>query len=158
MKQRFTNLLKSAQALANKFIDCINAMARFSWPSLEIAGKEIIPAGSVQLFTIPPIQAFANGGFPKMGSLFLANERGPELVGNLGGRTAVANNGQIIAGIAQANYGVIDAIYEMSRLLISALERYGSGDIYLDTDKVGERVNNWQKRNDRRTGPSLVDA
>lgn len=42
---------------------------------------------------------FADGGFPTMGQLFVAREAGPELVGTIGGRNAVANNGQIIAGI-----------------------------------------------------------
>ena len=42
---------------------------------------------------------FADGGFPNMGQLFVAREAGPELVGTIGGRNAVANNGQIIAGI-----------------------------------------------------------
>ena len=42
---------------------------------------------------------FADGGFPTMGQLFVAREAGPELVGTIGGKNAVANNGQIIAGI-----------------------------------------------------------
>lgn len=42
---------------------------------------------------------FADGGFPTVGQLFVAREAGPELVGTIGGRNAVANNGQIIAGI-----------------------------------------------------------
>lgn len=45
---------------------------------------------------------FASGGFPDVGQLFIANEAGPELIGNLGGRTAVANNYQIEEGIARA--------------------------------------------------------
>lgn len=45
---------------------------------------------------------FATGGFPDVGQLFIANEAGPELIGNLGGRTAVANNYQIEEGIARA--------------------------------------------------------
>lgn len=51
------------------------------------------------------IQAFATGGFPEDG-LFFANSN--ELVGSFSnGRTAVANNGQIIEGIKQ---GVIEAM------------------------------------------------
>ena len=42
---------------------------------------------------------YASGGFPAVGQLFVAREAGPELVGTMGGRNAVANNGQIIAGI-----------------------------------------------------------
>ena len=47
---------------------------------------------------------FASGGFPSNGQMFIAREAGPELVGSIGGRTAVANNDQIIEGIRQAAY------------------------------------------------------
>jgi len=58
--------------------------------------------------------AFATGGFPEQGQLFVAREAGPELVGTIGGRTAVASNSQIESGIAigvaAANGAVVDAI------------------------------------------------
>ena len=49
-----------------------------------------------------------------MGQLFLAREAGPELVGTMGGRTAVANNEQIEQGIYRATY---DANSEQNALL-----------------------------------------
>ena len=45
---------------------------------------------------------FARGGFPESGQMFVAREAGPELVGRIGRRTAVANNDQIVQGIASA--------------------------------------------------------
>jgi hypothetical protein len=48
------------------------------------------------------VKQFASGGFPDTGSLFVANEAGPELIGRMGGRTAVANQDQITNGIASA--------------------------------------------------------
>ena len=42
----------------------------------------------------------ASGGFVEAGQMFIAREAGPEMVGTMGGRTAVANNDQIVAGIA----------------------------------------------------------
>lgn len=50
---------------------------------------------------------FASGGFPDEGQLFMAREAGPEMVGTIGSRTAVANNDDIVAGIAS---GVYDAM------------------------------------------------
>jgi len=50
---------------------------------------------------------YASGGFPDEGQLFIANEAGPELVGNIGNRTAVANNDQITEGIAAATYSAL---------------------------------------------------
>ena len=45
---------------------------------------------------------FARGGFPDSGQMFVAREAGPELVGRIGRKTAVANNDQIVQGIASA--------------------------------------------------------
>ena len=50
---------------------------------------------------------FAEGGFPDEGSLFIAREAGPEFVGRMGSRTAVANNDQIVEAIRE---GVFDAM------------------------------------------------
>lgn len=43
-----------------------------------------------------PMKAYANGGFPSQGELFMAREKGPELVGRIGNSTAVMNNDQIL--------------------------------------------------------------
>ena len=45
----------------------------------------------------------ANGGYVSSGDIFVANEAGPELVGTINGRTAVASN-QEITGITEAVY------------------------------------------------------
>lgn len=50
---------------------------------------------------------FATGGFPTSGQMFVAREAGPELVGTIGGHTAVANNDQIVAAVSQ---GVASAV------------------------------------------------
>lgn len=50
---------------------------------------------------------YATGGFPPTGQLFVSRESGPELVGTMGSRTAVANNDQIVSGISQ---GVFEAV------------------------------------------------
>ena len=63
---------------------------------------------------------FAAGGFPEIGQLFIAREAGPELVGQMGHRTAVANNSQIVEGISigvtQANVGVEQRIERLIRV------------------------------------------
>lgn len=45
---------------------------------------------------------YAAGGFPDMGELFVARENGPEMVGRIGNKTAVANNDQITTAIYNA--------------------------------------------------------
>ena len=46
----------------------------------------------------------ALGGYLDTGDIFIANERGAEMIGSIGGNTAVANNNQITEAIAQATY------------------------------------------------------
>lgn len=57
-----------------------------------------------------PIERYASGGMPDGGQVFVAREAGPELVGTLGGHTAVMNNDQIVAsvsaGVARAIAGI----------------------------------------------------
>lgn len=54
------------------------------------------------------MKGFAQGGFPDSADFFYANENGvPEYVGSMGGRTAVANNNDIVKGISN---GVVRAI------------------------------------------------
>lgn len=67
-------------------------------------------------FSLPGmnVPAYANGGFVPRGDLFIANESSPEFVGSFGNRTAVANNNQIVQGIAS---GVQHANAEQNMLL-----------------------------------------
>lgn len=61
------------------------------------------------------IKGYATGGYPQSGELFWARENGtPEMVGKMGGSTAVANNDQIVSGIAS---GVASANEESNALL-----------------------------------------
>ena len=72
---------------------------------------------------------FATGGFPEEGQLFVAREAGAEMVGSIGGRTAVANNDQIVEGIRQ---GVYDAV-------MAANSNGGNGTsfkLYLDSREI----------------------
>lgn len=67
-----------------------------------------------QTTTVGNVIAAANGGIFDFGQLFIAREAGPEMVGTIGGSTAVANNDQIVAGI---QYGVAQANSEQNELL-----------------------------------------
>lgn len=63
---------------------------------------------------INTVADYAEGGWPTIGDLFIANEAGPELVGTIGGNTAVANNDDIVQGIQG---GVERANAEQNELL-----------------------------------------
>lgn len=51
-----------------------------------------------------PVTAYAGGGMPESGQFFMAREAGPELVGTIGGHTAVMNNNQIVASVSKGVY------------------------------------------------------
>ena len=62
-----------------------------------------------------PVLRFAEGGLPPVGQLFVANERGAELVGNIGGQSFVANQNQVVdlldRKLANANTGIQNATF-----------------------------------------------
>lgn len=89
------------------------------------------------------ILGYADGGFPDYGDLFIANERGPELVGTIGNRTAVANSSSIET-----------AIYNAVRSAMSDSAGGQSADIHvtvdIDGDTVGETVARYNAVRNRR--------
>ena len=52
---------------------------------------------------------FASGGYPSEGEIFIAREQGPEMVGTIGGRTAVANNADIVAAVEGGVFRAVSA-------------------------------------------------
>lgn len=101
------------------------------------------------------LQGFATGGFPDAGQLFVARERGPEMVGTLGGHTAVANNDQITEGIAIAvengNEGVINALYAVGSQIIQAMAE-NSRDGSVDWAAAARQITKYQNRQARALG------
>ena len=81
--------------------------------NFEVAGKKI----GINIKDIPT-PAFASGGFPQQGQYFLARENGPELVGTIGGKTAVANNNQIVQSVSD---GVFNALAPVLTQVVNAV-------------------------------------
>lgn len=83
---------------------------------------------------------YAQGGFPATGQMFIAREAGPELVGNINGRTAVANNDQIVAAVSQGVYSAV----------VAAMSQGTQGgeqsvNVYLDGKQITAAVEKRQK-------------
>lgn len=98
------------------------------------------------------IGQYASGGFPQTGQLFMANEAGPELVGNIGRRTAVANQGQITEGIATATYNAI------SRALAENRGNNGTNpqvNVYLGNERLYSGYSNYQDEQSNMYGVAL---
>jgi methyl-accepting chemotaxis protein len=108
-------------ALITSFVNRIkNAVldftARLTGKSTKKADGGVFSGGSWK-----PIKKYAVGGLPNMGQMFVAREAGPELVGTLGGHTAVMNNDQIVSSVS---YGVAQAVKEV----IQPLVKMGGGN------------------------------
>ena len=96
------------------------------------------------------LRAYAMGGFPEMGEMFVAREAGPELVGSIGRKTAVANNDQIVSGIENGVYRAMVAA--------NATKQGGTQTIRIineiDGDIVGEKVIQYHNGKVLQTGVS----
>lgn len=99
----------------------------------------------------PNIGTRASGGFVDEGQLFVAREAGPELVGRIGNRSAVANNDQITTAVANAVSAAIAP-------LISRIGKSNTGGdviLELDGERVGRTVGNILNRQSRRLSPVI---
>lgn len=103
----------------------------------------------------PDIQTFASGGFPEHGQMFIANENGPELIGQIGNRTAVVNNDQIVSGIAEANNGVINAVMAMGQAIVKAINDQETS-VQLDGKVVSRALYSYNQQVSREKGTRLV--
>lgn len=131
----------------------IKMLNKLSW---KVPDWVPVIGGSTFGFNITPVSIprLKNGGFPDgEDGLFYANHN--EMVGKFSnGRTAVANNDQIVAGIRS---GVYDAsqeqnnlLREQNKLLRQMLEKESSGEVNVTT------ITKAQNRANRRYGKTIV--
>lgn len=104
-------MANSIIGIINRVVDAINNVFHISFRGLSVLGKEVVPAFNARLVNIPHVPTFADGGFVDEGQLFIARESGAEMVGNIGRKTAVANNDQIVESVSQ---GVYEAVQRAS--------------------------------------------
>lgn len=114
-------------------------LPHFSWVQSAVSNITSGVASALHKLSLPTflpqlkVNWYAEGGFPNAGELFFANESGPELIGNMGRRTAVANNDQITEGIAVATYNAFSrALQENSSA--------NSSDNYFEINLGNERL------------------
>lgn len=125
---------KELESISNKTATVTVNMKtpNLKWELKEVEGDFLRQKlGALNIGTSLPqlkVSWYASGayGIPN-GQLFMANEAGPELVGQMNGRNTVANQGQIVEGIRQ---GVYDAV-------VSAFANNGGQSNHI-TVKVGD--------------------
>ena len=132
----------------NWFIEKYNAISQWA---TDVTGISFYTVQTIQPVSLGRIQTYQEGGFPEDG-LFYANHN--ELVGQFSnGKTAVANNEQIVEGIRG---GVASANEEQNRLLReqnNLLRRLLSKESSINVSTITSAMNRQNKRNGKVTVP-----
>ncbi len=140
-KVAINGILTSIENKINGFIRLLNN-------AIYLINK--IPGVSITRISEISIPKLADGGIVNEGQMFIAREAGPELVGSIGNKTAVANNDQIVSGIESGVYRAVMAA--------NSVNRGGSQTIRIineiDGDVVGEKVIQYHNGRVLQTGNS----
>jgi hypothetical protein len=110
-------IVSAFKTVVNGLIKGINKVVAVPFNGINTAltklkGMEIMglkPFKDLKTINVPSIPLLAEGGFPNVGQMFIAREAGAELVGNIGGRTAVVNNDQIVESVSTGVYQAVVA-------------------------------------------------
>lgn len=129
-------------------------MPHFKWDSdngYEVENEVVKKA--LELLHLPTkiptlkVDWYADGGFPMPGSLFVAGEAGAEMLGTIGGRTAVASNGEITGisdTIRSTSSEEIALLRQQNQLLQAILQKEGLTDGKLFRS-VRNSAREWEK-------------
>jgi len=149
-KTIFNGIIGKVEGIINGVIGGINWLLGgfnqvVTWAA-KVLGENWGGLTLIQRVELPRLMA--DGGFVGAGQMFIAREAGPELVGNIGGRTAVANNDQIVEGIAAGVYrAVVQAMSESNG-------QNQNVNVYLD----GKQLYNSVKRTEAQRGRTLMGS
>lgn len=159
VKKTINSILGGIESLANGVIKGVNTIFKAlnkikvdvpDWVT-DLTGISSFGFNFNTIKEIKIPRLMANGGFVDTGELFISREAGPELVGSIGRKTAVANNDQIVQGIATgvsvANSESNALLREQNNLLMKLLEK--ETGIYLDGKKLTKSVENYQRERGR---------
>lgn len=121
IKKALNGIFGIAEDIINFFIRGLNNV-------VGVVNK--LPGVSISKVAPIKIDKFESGGVIDSGSLFIANEAGPELIGNIGRRSAVANTTQMKEVMKQGAY----------EGMVQALKEQGGKTSYVVLEIDGERL------------------
>lgn len=146
----FNGLVEIAKKPLNWIIDLINDVIS-GINSLEI--PDWVPGIGGESLNIPKIPRLAKGGIVEKGQLFIANEAGPELVGQFAGQTNVMNNNQIVEavsiGVAKAVSQVLGNGTLNTDSIVKAIEKANLVAHITDTEVIDTVIDAGQAYYDR---------
>ena len=143
IKDVFSKMINGVAVGIEKFVNAvIDVLNRLGEPIRKIGnifGKEIGYIPHTNFAT----KGYASGGYDiPRGQMFIANEMGAEMVGSMDGKTAVANNQQIVEGI---KVGVYDAM--MSVMGDQRSDKNINLSVYLDGRQIKSEIDRLSQSN-----------
>ena len=144
LKKTINFIIGGFEGMSNGVIGGINSMIR-ALNSLSFTVPDWVPGIGGEKFgfnlrylnevSFGKLETYAHGVFPDEGQVFVAREAGAEMVGSISGKTAVANNDQIVEAVSQGVYAAV----------MSAMkQRDSSGtakvEVYLDGRQISAAV------------------
>ena len=134
LKKTFEDALGGIKGLWNKFVDKIN-------------GDHEIGSGHFKI----NLPRFAYGGFPDEDGIFMANHT--EMIGKFSnGKTAVANNAEIVEGISAGVYNAVSSAMARNG---SGSDKYIANTIVVDGEVIARTITKAQQRQQMRYSPNM---
>ena len=133
------NMMNGAGDIFNALIDLASKILK---QDLEKWGRISLPRIATP---------YANGGYPQVGSLFLAGEAGSEMVGTINGKTGVVSNGEI-TGIADAIRSTSDTEIQLLRQQNTLLQGILNKEFGISSDSIFNSVRSSARDFTNRTG------
>ena len=154
-KMTIEQFKKDIDLLKEKISNVFKNILGGTFNGLGVGGLSSALSGATSL------KGYATGGFPSSGEMFIARENGiPEMVGRMGNRTAVANNGQIVDGVASgvevANEAVVNAVMAIGQMITKAVNDKDT-NTYLDGQVIAKGIYSYTERVQKDRGYSLID-
>lgn len=132
----FNGLISIAEGVVNIIIDGVNFLTSGLRDAISDLGDIIGVNWTIAEISHVSLPRFEVGGFPDKASLFWANENGiPELVGTVGGQTAVASGAEI-TGIADAVYSTGQTEASLLMTAVNLLQQIANKDTSV---KIGSK-------------------
>lgn len=153
-------MIKGVVKGINAVINCLNKLSFDipDWLPEPFGGKKF--GFDIPKVKAPQIPLLAKGGFPPVGQLFIANEKGPELVGRMGSRNVVVNNNQIVSSVSRGVESSFDRgtalLLNKMRTIIEYQERLLQKDMSVNID--GKKANKQLSRSRRNSGYNFSPA
>ena len=160
----WNGLVTAVEDACNIIIDMVNYVISKMGAILAFLGISIPQVSHIKLDRVEYLEvpAFEEGGFPDMGQFFLARESGAEMVGQIGRRTAVANNDQIVSGITngvrEGNGDLLSALFTICDRVVRSIEENG-GDVVIGDETIGRANDRYQQtRGPKVSSGAFADA